>query len=227
MRYRDMRALFAQLPDDGRLTLHLAFRQTYRSPWAADAVAPPWTVVVRDNARRRLPGTDVRYLYRVTGAGLAGPDDRAIVAGLCILDATADPTCRLTWPEVLRVLDGISAAFPAWQIEAIVGTLEPEPRHSVTLWTEARQARPLPSAEAFDRLCLEAGPLGQRAPIPDVPAVAAGARPNGRMQDAPTWEPSPRGGAAASAGRLEPVTAWVFTPRATAAVLYPGRTVSC
>jgi len=165
MRYRDMRALFAQLPADGRLRVHLAFRITYPSPWTADAVAPSWTVIVRDNARLPLPGTDVRYLYRVTGgAGLARLHDGAVVVGLCSLDTTADPACRLTWPEVLRVLDGISAAFPTWQIEAIVGTLELEPRYGVTLRTEAGAARPLPSYEAFDRLCLGLDSLGS-APL--------------------------------------------------------------
>lgn len=120
---RDMRALFAQLPADGRLTLHLACRETYPSPWPSDAVGPSWTVVVCDNARLPHPGTDVRYLYRVTGAGLAGLDDRAVVAGLCILDATADPAGQLTWPEVLRVLDGITHPSPrAYALCPDVGT---------------------------------------------------------------------------------------------------------
>jgi hypothetical protein len=194
-----MRALFAQLPDDGRLAVHLAYQNTHPSPQAgAFSLETSWTVVLRDNARVLFPGTDIRCLYAVTDS----PDfallrETPVIAGLCGLDDTIDPACRFTWAEVLRLLDVLATRFPAWQITAIVGTQEPEPRYGVTLQTETGAPRPLPSYGAFDRLCLEAGPLAPRPlPMESVPVVARA--------------PDLAAAAAPPTSRRQPVTALVF-----------------
>lgn len=204
MRYRDMRTLFADLAGDGRLTVHLAFRDAYPSPWTSEPSASPWTVVLRDNATIPLPGADVRYLYRIADPVQVDRLGEGTVSdGLCLLDSEADAACRLTWPQVLRVLDCVAESYPRWQIEAVVGTLEPEPRYSVTLRTEQDSPHPIADAPAFDRLCLATGPLGPHGPLSGV--VMAGARQS-------SWDVLPALGVAVPSGAHDPFTALVFAP---------------
>jgi len=156
-----MRALFARLAEsEGRFTVSLA----HGEPRAGrDGVTVAWTVVVRDDSRAPLPGSDVRALYRLTDAAdLArlGVGDRPDT--LCGLeeDGGYEPVSTLTWREVLRALDQLDARALGRAVERIVGTPAREPRYCLTVRMANGASRLVPSYDAVDRLCLEESLLG-------------------------------------------------------------------
>jgi len=198
MTYAEMRALFARLAgDEGRFAVVLAYGEARAS---RDGVVIAWTVVARDDARLPLPGTDVRALYRLTGAAdLARLEEGRDADGLCGLEDEEDEDGRrferaytLTWREVLRALDRIHARTPGWTVERIVGTPARVPRYCLFVRTAGGPARLVPSYDAVDRLYLEAGPLAGPRPRLRDEAYADALRSRGRGAD--------------------PVTAWTLQP---------------
>jgi hypothetical protein len=201
-----MRALFARLAEsEGRFTVSLAHGES-RAGHGGVAVA--WTVVVRDDARLPLPSSDVRALYRLTGAadlarlGVGGQPD-----GLCGLeeDGGYEPVSTLTWREVLRALDQLDARASGRAVERIVGTPAREPRYCLTVRMANGASRLVPSCDAVDRLCLEESLLGGAQMRAGGGALAEG-RPipylDGRRPD--------------------PITAWALRPARRPLPCTPG-----
>jgi len=166
--YAEMRALFARLSGDGRQCAVILATGEPRAGRAGVVVA--WTVVVRDDARPPLPGTDVRALYRLTDpTDLARLEEGRAADGLCGVEeedsgGRLDPAHRLTWHEVLRALDQVDTYMPGWTVERIMGTPVRQPRYCLVLRSADGVAHPVPSYDVLDGLCLDAGPLGVGGP---------------------------------------------------------------
>jgi len=69
--------------------------------------------------------------------------------------AEGERLARHAW-DILRVLDDMEQRFPTSWIGRIAGTLEPDPRYRVAIWTHnGAQRHIVPSAEAFARFRLD------------------------------------------------------------------------
>lgn len=148
MTYSQMRALFAALARfDGRLSVLAARSQ---APWT------DWGVCLCDHVRRTwlCAGRVAEFAAFAHGRSAAvwAPGERPL-AELATLPALHGP--RMTWAEVLRVLDVLERGASRWSLAGIMATLPTQgaPRYRLALWSANGDIqRAVDSYAAFEQI---------------------------------------------------------------------------
>ncbi len=172
MTYHEMLDFFAEVArHDGGLTVWIASNEPDLDErggdlsweWATNrgGAERPWEVELRDNARPPFPDAGgIHAIYHIVDlAQLALLGHGLPIARLwSLMPQGFDPGFQLTWSDARHVLDRVAERRPRLFVGAIQGTMEPDPRYRVAVWTDDGMRRHLiPSLSAFERFWADEG----------------------------------------------------------------------